>query len=113
MEPTIAQILSSSNRRSHNFIKKETAAFQRLSLFYLRFVIPRVFFHGLHRFFGRLLIEKFQGLRHDLREILRFALIFILVSLQAPFKVDQTAFLEIFLANFAEASPGFNVGPFG
>jgi hypothetical protein len=79
----------------------------------LRLIIARVFIHRQHGFIRGTFIEELQGLRHDLREISRFAFLFILIGLQTTFDEDQAALLEIFLADFAEASPGFNVDPLG
>ena len=78
----------------------------------LRFVIARVFIHRHHGFFRGALIEELQGERHYLGVVPRFALILIFIGLQSAFEENQTAFLEVFLANFAEPSPGFNVDPF-
>ena len=79
----------------------------------LRFVPAGVFFHDWHGFLGGLLIQELKGQGNDLRVILCLAVVLIFIGLEPSFDVNETALLEIFLADLAEPAPRFDVDPFG
>jgi hypothetical protein len=102
--------------QQHHRSKKDHEAAASWSFYFLlRFdiVIAWVFIHSHHGLFLLSLIKELQGQGYHLGEILGLALILIFIGLQAAFEKNETALLEIFLADLSEPSPGFDVDPLG
>ena len=66
-----------------------------------------------HRLISRFLVQHLHHQDNNFGEVFCLTFVLVAVCFQASLDVDQAALLEIFLADLAQASPGFQVDPFG
>src|ERR1051325_3132302 len=78
----------------------------------LRFVIHSLFFNSHDWFFARFAIKHLHTQCYNLSVELGFTIVFISISLQTTLDENQTALLEILLANLPKPTPGFHIDPF-
>ena len=57
--------------------------------------------------------KELDGLSNNLCKIAGFALVLVLIRLEASFDVDQASLFQVFLAHLAQTSPGFDIHPIG
>ena len=98
--------------RSRNDVARHLAGGGQI-LFFLRFVFRSFLFHRCDRLFVLFAVQHLHHQRHHFREILALALLFVLVGFQASLQIDETALVQVLLADLAQAPPGLNIDPPG